>query len=248
MNFKLLALSLIPALPLFFATPTKANPAPNLTVFNPSGYGASGGTGYIQADFQSRTRFTNKSDGEAAIGFGFGDAKSVALDLNYTFNSFGGSGKLGDGGFSVKAHRQIGNDSSVAIGWNQFANIGVTDYQKGSYYAVGTKVFATQDDVNKPFSRVAVTAGFGGGVFNQFNKNDNPRKVNSGIAAFGSVAARVHDRVSVIAEYTGQDIAIGLSVVPFKDVPLVITPAMRDIAGAGDGARFVVGASYGFRF
>ncbi|NEQ24932.1 MAG: hypothetical protein F6K28_38730 [Microcoleus sp. SIO2G3] len=33
-----------------------------------------------------------------------------------------------------------------------------------------------------------------------------------------------------------------------KNIPFVITPAVRDLAGAGDEARFVLGAGTAFRF
>ncbi|MGD1911361.1 MAG: S-layer homology domain-containing protein, partial [Rivularia sp. (in: cyanobacteria)] len=65
------------------------------------------------------------------------------------------------------------------------------------------------------------------------------------------VAVRVHPQASLIAEWTGQDLAVGASIAPFKRIPLVITPAVRDIAGPGagasDGARFVLGVGLGFR-
>ena len=54
--------------------------------------------------------------------------------------------------------------------------------------------------------------------------------------------------VSFITEWTGQDLALGLSIAPFKNIPLTITPALRDVAGAGDGARFVVGTGMAFKF
>jgi hypothetical protein len=249
MNAKLIALISIPVLSFFVASPTKANPAPNLTIFNPSGTGAEGGTTYIQTDFQSRTRNTQKSDGAVGIGIGIGNARDLAIDANYSVNSLsgGGGGKTGDGGFSVKAHRQLNDDTSIAAGYNQFATTGTTDYQKGSYYAVGTKVIETKKTLSEPFSRVAVTVGVGGGVFNGFNPNDNPNKSKSGVGVFGSISTRVSERVAIIAEYTGQDLAAGASIVPFKDVPLVVTPAMRDI-GSKDGARFTVGLGYSFKF
>lgn len=243
---KLLTLSLVP---FFIANPSEASPAPNISIFVPSGFGAEGGTVYAGTDYQSRTRQTNKSDGSAYVGVGVGNSRDLAIDINYSVNSvFGsGGGKVGDGGFSAKIHKQIGDDTSVAVGYNQFAVSGTTDYQRGSYYASGTKIIETKKSLNEPFSRVAVTVGVGGGVFNGFKSSDNPNQFKSGIGMFGAVSTRVSDRVSMIGEYTGQDVALGLSIVPFKDFPLVITPAVRDI-GSQDGARFTVGAGYGFKF
>lgn len=247
MKIQLLSLILVPVIPFFIASPTKAEPAPNLTVWAPSGYGADSGTVYIQSDYQNRTRFTSKSDGAVGVGIGLGDARDLAIDVNYTVNSLSGSGggKTGDGGFSAKVHKRLGDDTSVAIGYNQFAVNGTTDYQRGSYYAVGTKIIETKKALSEPFSRVAITVGVGGGVFNGFNPNDSPTQNKSGIGLFGAVSTRVSDRVAVIGEYTGQDFAAGLSIVPFKDVPLVVTPAIRDI-GSQDGARVTVGLGYSF--
>lgn len=143
---------------------------------------------------------------------------------------------------------------AVAVGMNGFLNIGsyssnLTNDFENSLYGVVTKVIRTKDDINKPFSRVAVTAGIGNGQFRTENSiNNNKDNFN----VFGNVAVRVHPRASLITEWTGQDLAIGASIAPFKNIPLVITPAVRDIAGPGrgasDGARFVIGAGFGFKF
>ncbi|MBO1349159.1 MAG: hypothetical protein EBE86_018005 [Hormoscilla sp. GUM202] len=56
-------------------------------------------------------------------------------------------------------------------------------------------------------------------------------------------------QMHAIAEWTGQDLTVGISVVPFQNLPLVITPAVTDITGnAGDGSRFILGIGYGFSF
>jgi len=65
---------------------------------------------------------------------------------------------------------------------------------------------------------------------------------------FGSLGVRVARPVSAIVEWTGQDLGAGISVAPFDNFPLVITPAVRDITGAGDGARFILGASVAINF
>jgi hypothetical protein len=152
-------------------------------------------------------------------------------------------------------HRRIAEDLAVAIGWNQFADIYINakvpfDYPKNSYYAVVTKVFKTREFINEPFSRVAVTAGIGSGQFLPFDtinqaviRGENP----TGLNVFGSVGVRVFEPVSAIVEWTGQDLGVGLSIVPFKNLPFVITPAFRDITGAGDGARFIMGAGVSLR-
>jgi hypothetical protein len=184
-----------------------------------------------------------------------GDAtNSVGVELSYSLNSFGSSAGFGSGAFNAKIHKRLSEDTAVAIGWNQFAKTqfgagtngnAVSDYPDNSYYAVGTKIFRTVDDINQPFSRVALTAGVGSGVFLPFDRTTSNR---SGLNVFGSVGVRVARPVSAVIEWTGQDLGAGISIAPFDNFPLVITPSVRDITGAGDGARFIMGASVAFNF
>lgn len=220
--------------------------SPALSIYIPTGFGADNNTGFIGATFQERTRYSNVSDGGAVIGIGLGDAqKAVGVELSYTAASFGGSRDFGGGGFNAKVHRQIGDGLAVAAGWNGFANIGGRNDFENSIYGVVSKVFRTRDDINSLFSRVAVTAGVGNG---QFRTEDAVAEDDGGVGVFGNVAVRVARPVSLIAEWSGQDLGVGLSVAPFKNIPLVITPAVRDLVGAGDGPRFVLGTGLAFKF
>ena len=232
--------------------------SPSFSIFNPVGFGADKNLVFFSLSYQNRTRFGNVSDGEAGIGVGLGDAlDSVGVELSYGLNSFGSSAGFGSGGFNAKVHKRLGEDAAVAIGWNQFAQIqfgggrngnGASDYPANTYYAVGTKIFRTRDDINEPFSRVAVTGGLGSGAFLPFDRNADPRVARGGINPFGSVGVRIARPVSAVLEWTGQDLGAGISIAPFDNFPLVITPAVRDITGAGDGARFILGASVAFNF
>lgn len=221
--------------------------SPSLTVFNPTGYGTDNNTGYISATYQSRTRFVENDDGAVAIGLGLGDARdAVGVEVSYTVASvFGQNRDAGTGGFNVKVHKQFADDWAIAAGWNGFAFLGEDDGFKNSVYGTVTKVIRTQESITSPFSRVALTAGVGNG---QFRTEEALEDDDDSFNVFGSVAVRVAKPVSVIAEWTGQDLAVGASIAPFKNIPFVITPAVRDIAGAGDGARFVLGTGVGFRF
>lgn len=220
--------------------------SPALSIAIPTGYGADKNTAFISGTYQNRTRYTNVSDGGLGIGVGLGNAqKSVGVELSYTLASFGGSRDIGTGGFNVKVHKQLPNDFAVAAGYNGLVNIGGRNDFENSVYGTVTKVFRTREDINTPLSRVAVTAGVGSG---QFRSESAINKGSGGIGVFGNVAVRVAQPVSVIAEWSGQDLGVGVSVAPFKNIPLVITPAVRDIVGAGNGPRFVLGAGVGFKF
>lgn len=236
--------------------------SPGFSISNPTGFGADNNLVFFGLSYQNRTRFTQASDAEAGIGIGLGDAvKSVGVELSYSINSFGSSQAFGSGAFNVKVHKRLSEDTSVAVGWNQFASVvlgpgssGNTlpfDYPKNSYYASGTKILRTCEDINQPFCRVALTAGVGSGVFLPFqtiNEAFQNGRDATGLNVFGSVAVRVARPVSAVVEWTGQDLAAGLSIAPFENFPLVISPAVRDITGAGDGARFILGAGVAFNF
>jgi hypothetical protein len=240
-----------------FVIPSERSYSPALTISNPQGFGADNNTVFLITDFQSRTRYTKDADGELGIGYAFGDAqKAVGAEVSYTINSFGArkNGAFASA-FNVKVHRRISDDSSIAVGWNQFARIesrqGYGDYPKNSYYGVFTKIFKTREFIDEPLSRVAVSVGVGSGQFlsedtlnKAFAKGEDP----TGLNVFGSLSVRIAQPVSAIVEWTGQDLAAGLSIVPFKNLPIVITPAVRDITGAGDGARFVLGTGITFQF
>lgn len=220
--------------------------SPALSIAIPTGYGADKNTAFLSGTYQNRTRYTNVSDGGLGVGVGLGDAqKAVGVELSYTLASFGSSRDIGTGGFNVKVHKQLPNDFAVAAGYNGFLNVGGANDFENSVYGTVTKVFRTREDINSPLSRVAVTAGVGTG---QFRSESSVNKDSGGVGVFGNVALRVAQPVSVIAEWSGQDLGVGVSVAPFKNIPLVITPAVRDIVGAGNGPRFVLGAGVGFKF
>ncbi len=220
--------------------------SPALTISNPSGFGAHRNIGFINFGYQSRTRFSSKDDGTLGLGVGLGDARrAVGLQLSYTLASFGDNRDFGTGGFNAKLHRQLPDGWSIAAGWEGFAStVDETDFAN-TIYGSATKVFRTREQIDDSFSRVALTAGVGSGRFRP--AEDIDEGVNS-VNVFGSLAVRIVQPLSAIVEWTGQDLAFGFSIVPIRNVPWVITPAVRDIVGAGDGPRFVLGTGFSFKF
>lgn len=217
--------------------------SPALSIYIPVGFGADRNTFFLTGSYQNSVRRDDGSVGAGGIGVGLGDAqKAVGVELSYALETTDDS--FGEGGFNAKVHRLLGRDASIAAGWNGFLNIGRNDFEQ-SKYGVITKVFRTQDSLDDAFSRVAVTVGVGDG---QFRSNGAVAVGDNNINVFGNVAVRVVRPVSFIAEWTGQDLGLGLSIAPFKNIPFVITPAVRDLAGAGDEPRFVLGAGTAIRF
>jgi len=221
--------------------------SPAITISNPSGRGADRFTAFLNTNFQANTRYSNRSDASLGIGIGLGDARrAVGLQLSYTLASFGTIGRdFGTGGFNAKLHRQFPNGLSAALGWEGFATIGDDVDFEDTIYGSVTQIIRTTPNIDTPLSRIALTAGVGNGRFR--SEDDFIDGVDS-INVFGSAAVRIARPISVIVEWTGQDLAAGLSIAPFRNFPLVITPALRDITGAGDGARFVIGTGISFQF
>ncbi|MEL6332915.1 MAG: hypothetical protein AAFQ76_10030 [Cyanobacteria bacterium J06626_26] len=225
-------------------TPRPYQNSPAITISNPSGFGADNFTAFVGVGYQERTRFGNLDDGGVVFGVGLGDAReNVGVQLSYTLASFGGSRDFGTGGFNAKVHRRLTDEWSVALGWEGFATTGFVDF-KDSIYGSVSHLVRTRESITEPFSRVALTAGVGNG---RFRTEDDVFDDRDNINVFGSAAVRVVEPVSAIVEWTGQDLAAGLSITPFRDLPLVLLPAVRDITGAGDGGRFVLGAGVSFQ-
>ena len=218
--------------------------SPGITIINPSGYGASWGNAGIGIGFQERARFIDQADGVMGFGFGLGNpTKNLGVQIGISLVDV--SAPFRDGTVGIKIHRRLPEDFSIAVGTQGALTWGETD-GGSSVYGVVTKKFPIRQDRTKPLSEMYLSLGMGGGQYR--SEFDIQNGVES-VGVFGSFAVRVIEPVSVITEWSGQDLTIGTSIVPFKKLPLVIVPAVTDITGsAGDGARFVVGAGYSISF
>jgi hypothetical protein len=230
--------------------------SPGITISNPSGYGADRGRIFGSVSYQRKVRYTGLGlgafsgipDGTLGFGLGVGDSsRSVGLQASYTVASFGGSRAPGSGGINLKLHKQFPGGWATAIGGEGIFNFGAlpsnsptqsNDFEN-TYYGAVSRIFPLQEDIDAPFSRIALTAGVGSGRFRTLEQI-NQRQF--GVGLFGSVALRATSNLSLIGEWTGQDLAAGVSWVPLEGLPLVLTPAFRDLSGPNlSGPRFVMG-------
>jgi hypothetical protein len=225
--------------------------APSSSIISPTAFTARWGQAFTGAGFQERTRFTDSSDGAISTGFGVGDPrKNIAFQTTITVldlfsNRDYDDGFMKRGSFSFKAGRLIANDWMVAVGVENAIVWGFTDAGT-SVYGVVSRTFSLKETTAEPLSRLTVSLGLGNGRFRtEDDFNDDKNTVN----VFGSVGLRIAQPVSAIADWSGQDLSLGLSVVPLPNIPLVISPALTDITGsAGDGVRFRVGVGYSYFF
>ena len=229
---------------------TPSRGVPSLTIANPYGFGSDRGF-YSGLSYQFDNRNDgpdgdpNNADATAGFGIGFGNAqKSIGAELSYSMTSFGQTNRdFGSGGFNIKLHRQVADGWGIAAGWNSFLTVGDgTDFDDSLYLST-TKILKLREKLSSPLSRVAITAGIGNG---QFRTEDDIAEDNNNFNPFGSLAFRVARPVSFVTEWTGQDLAMGVSVSPIRTLPLTLNLGARDIAGAGDEVRFVFGIGSGF--
>lgn len=206
--------------------------APGLTLNTPTAFGARLGQIYGGVNFQHRIRYARWQDGVASGGAGLGDpSRWVGLDVTVTvldtYTDF-----AEDKALSWKLHRQFGTRWALAVGHENMWHTSGTD-GGSSRYAVASHVLLLPYDA---LSALVVSVGVGN---DRFLPESRFQQREDGVNLFGSVAARVHPGMHVIANWTGQDLALGVSVTPFTQIPLVFTPALVDLTGtAGDGVRF----------
>lgn len=244
----------IPALPTYQAEAPPAPPPerrnyifPGITITSPSALGADGGTVYVGAGYQARTRYIDNDDGAVVFGIGVGDAvEYVGLELMATTYSTLRRGWFDRMGFGAQVHRYLGTRTAIAVGAENLFMINGDRSDAGrSIYGVATRLFPLKADPSEPFSLITATLGVGDGRFRSENDMFADR---STVGVFGALSVHVVRPVAAIADWSGQDLALGLSLAPFEHFPLVITPAFVDVThNAGDGARFVLAVGVGHR-
>lgn len=233
--------------------------SPAISVLNPIGYGNAWGNIGVGLSYQERTRFGNSEDGTLSFSMGFGDPQeSIGIDAILTILSLtddNQSAAFSTGSMSFKISRNLPGNSAVSLGVENLIRWPEGSGDSGtSTYLVGSKLFQLREDPFSSFGLAYVTVGVGNGRFRppeDFDFVDDGLQFNP----FASAAVQVFPQVNAITEWTGQDISLGLSFVPFRDLPLVVTIAAIDLTGNAeeafgrDGeARFTGAVSYGFSF
>jgi len=226
---------------------TRLVAVPAGTITSPNAFGAQMGEAFVGLAYQQRTRFTDLDDGAAVIALGFGDRQRyAALEVAATsYSTLRDGGPLETGALSFKLHRAFSDAWGVAVGYENAVDWGGSDAGR-SPYAVVTHVARLQPDPARPFSAATLTLGVGGG---RFRTEDDVIADRETANVFASLGVQVVEPVSVIADWSGQDLFAGISVTPTRHLPLVIDAGLADLTGsAGDGVRFIIAAGLGFRW
>jgi hypothetical protein len=218
----------------------RLGPAASVSV--PTAFGVDAGELFFGVAYQGRTRFTDQDDAAAVIGFGIGTRRVVAVEAALTTYSTIRSYPFETGGLSFKVHRALPRSTSVAVGWENALAWGGSDAE-GSVYGAVTKMVNLRAEPNAPFSTAVFTLGVGNGRF-RFEEDDAAGKET--VNLFAAAGARVTPQLSLVADWTGQDVNAAASLTPLRHIPVVVTVGLADLTGsAGDGARLILSLGYG---
>jgi hypothetical protein len=214
---------------------------PGTNLDTPSAFGGGWGTVAVGLSYQRRARYILRQDGTASFTAGFGDPNTlIGLDATVAILELQPFGRRGS--FAFQLSRVLPSRFAVAAGVENVLNWGGTDFRASSY-AVVSKQIRMKKSAWESFSRAYLSAGVGNGRF-------RPERVQGrrgGVGAFASVGVQVLPPVAAFAEWTGQDLDVGISFSPLRTFGLTVTPTLLDITGnAGDGARFSMAASWSF--
>ncbi|MCG8316090.1 MAG: hypothetical protein MI976_22995 [Pseudomonadales bacterium] len=228
-----------------YVVPPKSSPG--FSMGSPTAYGASWGSigvGIGGATTDSPD-LDHDVDGSMGVVFGLGNAADmVGLEASVNIisltNNGPDSGFGEDGNVNFKIHRLIKQDLAVAVGIENEVTWGLADSRGSSTYIVGTKVM-TLDTVDTTQSLV-FNLGIGdGGRFDPDGED--------GAGIFGTAAWIIDQKYSLIADWTGSDLNLGVSIAPLYNYPLTITLGAINLGERLDReAEFSGGIGYGFSF
>jgi len=239
----------LPLVPSLEVAATASRFAPGQSTSSQSAFGANFGDGFVGAGFSSRTRSGEHADGSAVAGFGLWNARDyVGVEVSVFSFSTVDEGFGQNGAFGIKIHRAFAGNWAAAIGGENLAGWGSLDATR-AYYGVVSKVWRLRQREGDPFGSLTTNLGLGDGRFSpQFDSLTSTSQLGS-VGVFGSVGLRLHEKVTAIADWGGQDLALGVSILPLRWVPIVITPAYADVLHRDNHhGAFVLGVAAGFKF
>jgi hypothetical protein len=266
-------------LPEISGTSGAVNTFPVGGLGTPTAFGASTGL-VLGVGYQNRTRpniygtppnggsfatpannINNNQDTYAySVGVGLGDAKNfVGLETVATTYNRPGAGSFDNGGISFKLHKLIGSNFAIAGGFENAItfgrNSGVPGFTpdggvNGGRTGYGVASIVLNPDPNPGFfSNTTLSVGAGAG---RFRTVGDIRTGRDTINVFGSIGTRLSSNFSLVADWNGQDLGVGLPItIPFGDggTSIQVTPALVDLVNnETGGSRFVVSGGLGFQF
>jgi hypothetical protein len=193
-----------------------------------------------------------------SVGLGLGDSRNFfGLETVATTYTRSGAGSFDNGGVSFKIHKLLGDNFAIAGGYenaitfgnNSGAGINPDGGVNGGRTGYGVASLILNPDPNMGFfSNTTLSVGAGAGRFRTVGDIRNGKDT---INVFGSVGTRLFSNVSLVADWNGQDLGVGLPIsIPFgSGTSFQITPALVDLVNnETGGSRFTVSGGLGFNF
>jgi len=226
---------------------------PALSAGSPSGFGAnwgdiSLGAAIINREGAAPTNPNARAGGSVAITFGIGDSRDfLGLETTYNIISVTPSRFAQNGNFDFKIHKNLGNLSSIALGWQNAINYGPeAGGTESSVYGAFSQIYVLQPDNPENPMLLGFTIGIGGGVYRPFF--DQINQVSS-VGVFSSAGWQALPNVSLIGDWNGQGMNFGVSYVPFRDIPITLTGIAVDVFNNTTfQTRYLLSGSLTFRF
>jgi hypothetical protein len=227
----------------------------------PTAFGGNAGF-FVGAGYQNQTRpniyssnVTSPKNPEAwaySAGIGLGDPRNfLGLETVATTYSRPGAGSFDNGGVSFKLNKLLGDNFAIAGGYENAITFGNNPFggTNGGRTGYGVASVILNPDPNQGlFSNTTLSVGAGAG---RFRTVGDIRTGRDTINVFGSLGTNLFSNVSVVADWNGQDLGVGLPItIPFGGgSSFQITPALVDLANSETGgSRFVVSGGLGFSF
>lgn len=179
----------------------------------------------------------NDFDGSMGLAAGLGNSiTSIGLEVTANIISLRDN-FAEDGSFNAKLHRMLNPTTSIAVGAESFGGWGAARNARVSSFAAITTVINGENGL-------PIVLNLGGGT-NRFRSGYE----TNGVGVFASVAIVPTDRISFIADFTGVDTNIAVSMVPVRQFPVTLTLGVVNLAEREALTReFAGGLGYLYRF
>lgn len=201
-----------------------------------SGFGQYGGMFTFGGSMQDQTRAHNLVDGTVGVAAGFGNPLKIAGEIGLSILSVGVHEPFAKrGAINAKLHHYMGNDTSVAVGVRGGYVWGGSD-APSQLYAVASRLVSARGSNGESRKCVYLNAGLAYAYTTSQNgiyraaADDAVRRYGR-VQVIGGIAYRATRSFSTFLEWSGEDLNLGCSIIPFSKCPVIITPAVSDLTG-----------------
>jgi hypothetical protein len=213
--------------------------APGIAFGSPTGYGAGWGQAFAGIGGQTMEKSDFGVDGSALLGAGLGNPQRY-LALEVAMNIISLRDGTGDSGnWNFKAHHTFADRSAFAFGVQDLGGWGDATETNATTYAAYSRVLELDPHTPKRPLTLAWNVGVG---------NERLAAPSDSLGVFGSVALSWHRQSSVIADFSGRDLGIAVSAVPFYRMPLVVTAGFINLTERYENVEFAGGIGYLYSF